>query len=141
MLILACAQILLRNVFDAGIGWADEALRIMLLWLALFGALAASRDNRHIRIDVLSRFLPTRVQAFLAAALDLLTALVCSVLAWQSWLFVKDALEFGDIVLGDTPAWIVQSILPIAFALITLNYLVWFGRRLAAGISGEELES
>jgi TRAP-type C4-dicarboxylate transport system permease small subunit len=58
MISLAFAQIVLRNGFDGGIVWADSLLRIMVLWIALIGAVVASRDQRHINIDLISRFLP-----------------------------------------------------------------------------------
>ena len=38
MILLATYQITLRNFFAAGLPWADEALRIMVLWLAMLGA-------------------------------------------------------------------------------------------------------
>ena len=55
MILLAGAQIVLRNFFDSGFPWADEALRLMVLWVAMLGAVAAGRENRHIAIDALSR--------------------------------------------------------------------------------------
>ena len=58
MVLLATGQILLRNLFDAGLSWGDPSLRLMVLWLALLGAMAATRDDNHIRIDLLSRYLP-----------------------------------------------------------------------------------
>jgi TRAP-type C4-dicarboxylate transport system permease small subunit len=45
-ILLAASQILLRNLFDSGIIWADPTLRIMVLWLALLGAIAATREMR-----------------------------------------------------------------------------------------------
>ncbi len=62
MILLATGQIALRNFFAAGVIWGDELLRIILLWLALFGAMAASRDNKHINIDIVSRFLPRDIR-------------------------------------------------------------------------------
>ena len=37
MIILASAQILLRNLTGLGFAWADEALRLMVLWVTLLG--------------------------------------------------------------------------------------------------------
>ena len=65
MISIAFTQIVLRNGFDGGIAWADSLLRIMVLWIALIGALVASRDQRHINIDLISRFLPPLVREWL----------------------------------------------------------------------------
>ena len=60
MVLLAAGQIILRNFLDVGFIWGDELLRMLVLWLAVAGALAASRSDKHISIDVLNRFLPER---------------------------------------------------------------------------------
>ncbi len=45
MIFLAGSQILLRNLFDTGFAWADPVLRLLVLWVGLLGALAASRTD------------------------------------------------------------------------------------------------
>lgn len=140
MLLLAGSQILLRNLGDGGFPWADEALRIMVLWLAMLGALAASRDNRHIAIDALARLLPPRWQALTGAVVAALTATVCFIIGWHAGVFVGEAREFGDRLLGELPAWPFQSILPVAFALIGYHYAIWSLKRLRALVTGETAE-
>ncbi|MEO7386912.1 MAG: TRAP transporter small permease [Gammaproteobacteria bacterium] len=130
MIGLAAAQVLLRGAFGGSLAWADEALRLLVLWAAMLGAIAASRDNVHLRIDLLSRFLPASWQRLSAALVDLFAAGVSGVLAWQSWRFVAESREYGDQVLGTWPAWAFQSILPVAFILITYRYLAGLPRQL-----------
>jgi TRAP-type C4-dicarboxylate transport system permease small subunit len=130
MLALGASQIVLRNFLGGGLAWADEALRIMVLWLALIGAVAASRDDRHISIDVASRILPPKARALVAAAVNLFTAVVCGALAWYAWDFVLDSREYEDQLLGGLPAWWFQVVMPVAFLLIAYRYLLWCGKRL-----------
>ncbi len=136
MIVLGAAQILLRNLLGAGFPWADETLRLLVLWVAMLGAVAASRENRHIRIDVITRFLPGRAQLAIGLCLDVLTAAVSAVIAWYSWLFVREAYEFGDEVLNGLPAWPFEAILPVAFVLIAYRYFVWSLRRLQTLLRG-----
>lgn len=124
LVVIASAQILLRNVFSIGLVWADGALRLLVLWLALLGAMAASRDNRHIAINVLDRFLPYGLRRAVSVVRHLFTSAVCTALAWYSWVFVRDSREFGDTLLGDWPAWWFQIVMPVAFALIAYRYLL-----------------
>ena len=56
-LLLSVLQIILRNVFSSGLVWADPLLKIMVLWLGMFGALYATRKRRHIKIDILKHYL------------------------------------------------------------------------------------
>ena len=47
------------------------------------------------------------------------------VLAWYSYKFVADSFAAGDRILGgEFPAWSVQLILPVGFALIGYRYAV-----------------
>jgi len=130
MIALAAAQVLMRAAFGGGVGWADEALRLLVLWATMLGAVAASRDNVHLRIDLLSRFLPAAWRRATAVAVDLFAAGVSAVLAWQSWRFVAESRDFGDQVLGVLPAWAFQAVLPAAFVLITYRYLAGLPRHL-----------
>jgi TRAP-type C4-dicarboxylate transport system permease small subunit len=123
MIGLAAAQVLLRGSLGSSLAWADEALRLLVLWSAMLGALAATRDNVHLRIDLLSRFLPGVWRRAMAVFVELFAAGVSALLAWYSWRFVAESREFGDQVLGDWPAWPFQAILPAAFALIAYRYL------------------
>ena len=122
MILLAAGQIFLRNFMDIGIIWGDEMLRMLVLWIAVAGAVAASRDDKHINIDVLNRFLPERIARVVKVLLHLFTALVCGVVAWHSLDFVQMSREFEDVLLGSVPAWILQAVLPVGFGLVTWRY-------------------
>jgi len=124
LVVLAPLQIVLRNFFNAGWIWADPFLRVLVLWIALLGALAASRQDRQISVDVVSKFLSDRAKAIVGATVGLFTALVCSVVAYHSWLFVAGEREFGSTAFGDVPAWICQIVIPFCFTMIALRHLL-----------------
>lgn len=130
---LAFAQIVLRNVFSIGLPWADGIIRLAVLWLAVIAAIAASRDGKHIAINLAERLLPNRLRRPVEALMDLFTGSVAALLAWHSWSFVRDSRAFEDVLLGTWPAWIFQSILPIGFALVCYRYLLRFVAQLRAG--------
>ena len=127
---LASAQIVLRNFFSDSISWADPLIRLAVLWLALLGAIAASRDGRHITMGALTRWLPQRVQAIPGFAAELFAAVVCGVFTWVSVEFVLSSVRYEDQLLNGVPAWPLQTIMPIAFALIGYRYLVRALRRI-----------
>lgn len=123
LVVIAALQIVLRNVFSTGLTWSDELMRLLVLWLAMAAAVAASRDDRHIAIDVLSRFLAGRSLSATRAVIAAFTASVCALLTWHSGRFVFQAYEYEDVLLGGLPAWPFQVIIPLAFFLMTLRYL------------------
>lgn len=139
MISLGALQILQRNFFSTSFPWSDELLRLLVLWLGLVGAVAASRDDRHITIDILSRFLSEKNNLRLRLLLDLFTTIVCGVLAWHGVGFIRMEQEFGATALDGLPAWIFELIIPLAFGLIAWRYAVFFLQRLRTlnGMRGE----
>lgn len=124
MILLACSQILLRNLWDYGLAWGDPTLRLMVLWITLLGAMAATRDNNHIRIDLLSRYLPVQVGRIARRLTDGFTSLVCALLAWHAARFVLLEYEAGSRFLDLLPIWPFQLIMPLGFAIIALRLLM-----------------
>jgi len=122
MILLAPLQILLRGLFDAGFGWSDPLLRVLVLWVGLLGALAASRDGRQIRIDVLARVLAGRARAAAESVTSLFTAGVCGVVAFHAGRFVISEREYGVVAFSGVPAWVLESIIPFAFGAIALRF-------------------
>lgn len=123
LIVFASAQIVLRNVFSIGVTWADGLTRMIVLWLALLGALAASRDGRHIRMNAVTQWLPPRLQSAAGLASDLFAAMVSGALAYLSFEFVRDSRTYGDVLLGQFPAWWFQAVMPVAFALIAYRFV------------------
>lgn len=124
MMLLAVGQIVLREVFNTGIIWADELVRLIVLWLAMMGAVAACRDDRHIRIDAISHLLPDRAIDVIRIVVDLFAAAVCAVIAWQAYRYLQVEIEFEDTVLIDIPAWIAHVIMPVSFAVLSYRFFV-----------------
>lgn len=137
MILVAAAQILLRNVFDIGLSWGDQTLRILVLWVALMGAVAASRENKHINIDVLLRFLSSQGRAVSQVVVGLFTSFVCGVVAFYAGRFVYLDYEAGAKVYGSLPVWIVETILPAGFAMIAVRYLIYASAQFKDFIAGE----
>lgn len=124
MVVLAPLQILLRDAFDAGIGWADPVLRVLVLWVGLLGALAASREGRQITVDVLSRLLPARPRAAAGAVTGLFTAGVSILVAVHAARFVASERAFGSVAFSGIPTWVLASIVPFAFGAIGVRSLL-----------------
>lgn len=130
MLGIAVWQVAGRNFFSSGFIWADEYLRLAVLWVALIGSIAAARDHRHLRIDLLSRILPPKVTRWTDFIADCATVVVCGILAWYSLVFVLESHEYEDLAFDMLPLWWFQAILPVGFLLISYRYLIWAVRRL-----------
>jgi TRAP-type C4-dicarboxylate transport system permease small subunit len=125
MVLLAPLQILLRNLFDAGISWGDPLLRVLVLWVGMLGALAATRGRRQISIDVLSHVAGERAQSGVGVVTSLFTAMVCAVVAHHAARFVASEIEYEATAFAGVPAWTCELVIPVAFGLIALRYAIY----------------
>ena len=124
MMLVAVGQVIAREIFETGFFWAGELVRLMVLWLAMIGSIAACRENRHIRIDAISHLLSDRAVGIVRMLVDTFAAIVCGVIAWNAWRYLQLEIEFEDTVLIDTPAWVAHLVVPVAFALLSYRFLV-----------------
>jgi TRAP-type C4-dicarboxylate transport system permease small subunit len=130
MILLACLQIFLRNVFDSGFVWADSLLSIILMWLGLLGALAASRYDKHIAIDVLARWPSAQLQFLIKIVTSVFAASVCLIVAFYAAGFVLEEYKYGTTAVAGWPAWWFELVIPLAFALMGLRYMIQVLQRL-----------
>ncbi len=121
---LAGAQIFMRNAFGGGFSWADPFLRTLVVWTAMLGALAAVRDDKHIAVDVLQRFLPPRAQRGARIVTLLFAAAICAMLAWYGANMVGIDWDGGAKSDFGLPNWLLESILPLGFGLMAVRFVL-----------------
>lgn len=124
MIGLAAFQILLRNLFGVGIIWGDMLIRVLVLWIGLVGAMAATRQNKHISIDLLARHLPQALNLPVKAVVELFAAVVCALAAYYSFIFVYAEFYDGGLAFAKVPVWVCEAIMPVGFGVMALRYLV-----------------
>jgi len=140
MILLAPLQIFLRNFFDAGITWGDPLLRVLVLWVGMLGALAATRGRRQISIDALSHVVGERARSGFGAVTSLFTAVVCAVVAYHSARFVASEIEYQTSAFAGVPAWTCEIVIPVAFGLIALRYALYSMGDLRKVLAGRPVE-
>jgi TRAP-type C4-dicarboxylate transport system permease small subunit len=123
MLFLGLLQILFRNLLSISLFWIDPLLRHLVLWVALLGASAATGQDRHISIDLLSGRLPPRARSWLFAGIYLISAGVCFLLVMPAVRFVRSEYEVGKPLALGLPIWVSQAIIPVMLSVMGLRFL------------------
>jgi C4-dicarboxylate transporter DctQ subunit len=124
MVVLAFFQVVLRNVFDEGLLWGDIFLRHLVLWVGFIGASLATRDEKHINIDLLTRFIPKRWMGIPRVVINLFSVVICLFLTDAAMTFVSDEILYGNTVFNDIPSWYLQIIIPIGFFIMAVRFLI-----------------
>jgi TRAP-type C4-dicarboxylate transport system permease small subunit len=124
MIFMSFLQVILRNFFSSGIIWADTFLRHLVLWVTFLGASLATRENRHINIDIFSRLLSPAARRPVQFITNLFASGIAVLLARAAYVFVRDEKAFGSTTFLNLPLWIVVTIIAIGFVLIAFRFIL-----------------
>ena len=122
MIFIAVLQIVLRNIFATGLTWGDPLVRNLVLWVGFIGAAIATKEGKHICIDVMSQWAPPRGRIFIEFIILVSSFIVCGLLTFAAVKFVRNEALMGTVTFVGISAWIPELILPITFGLMTLRY-------------------
>jgi TRAP-type C4-dicarboxylate transport system permease small subunit len=122
MVLMAFSQIVLRNFFETGIAWGDALVRYLVVWVGFIGAALATRESKHINIDVFSRWLPGIGRNINHVIIHLFSCFICGLLTYAALKFVRNEYQMGSVAFLDLPIWLFQIVIPAACGLMTLRY-------------------
>lgn len=138
MILIALLQIVLRNLFDTGLAWGDPLVRNLVLWVGFIAAALATREGKHINMEVVSRWVPPRGKVFIGTLTSLFSSLVCALLTYASLKFIRNEAQMGDPTFLKIPSWIPELILPVTFGLMALRFGFHTLKNLSMALRGED---
>ncbi len=113
---LICVNILTRNIFHWTSHTLLELAPTVVLWLALVGATLALKHQRHIKIELLLRFLPLPARRIATSMTRLFAMGICALLAWASVSFV-----YNEVVLLGAKGWMAICF-PLFFSVAFFRF-------------------
>ncbi len=124
-----------RYLFGLSLLGSDEIQVFIMVAMTFLGAAVVTRRQMHLRMDVLIKFLPPRVQTALRAIeLLLLVALAAFVLT-QSYDYVQRMFVLGRVSdMAGVPMWVPHGTVLVGFALMLL-VAAWSIVRLVFNVS------
>jgi C4-dicarboxylate transporter DctQ subunit len=126
MILMAFSQIVLRNFFDTGISWGDSLVRYLVVWVGFIGAAIATREGKHLNIDVVSRWLTGAGSNYIRLISHFFSAAVCGLLTLAAIKFIHFEAQMGGTAFFKLPVWVPEIIIPVTFGLMTLRFAVRF---------------
>ncbi len=122
MVLVSFAQIALRNLFSYTLPWAEALVQVLLLWATFVGASTATRQSKHLRIDVFLHTLPPTPRRAMQAGAHAISALVCCLLTWVAVRFVLGEYRSGSVGVFGVSVWKLLLVLPLAMAAMALRF-------------------
>ncbi|GAB2802547.1 TRAP transporter small permease [Halomonas shantousis] len=104
--LISLANVVVRYVTDASFAFTEEFSVFLLVVLTFAGASVALRRNRHIRISLLERHLPTPLARLLIVVQWLAGVVVLGLMVWHGGRFVLEEYQWESLSPGlGLPNW------------------------------------
>jgi C4-dicarboxylate transporter, DctQ subunit len=126
MILVAFTQIVLRNVWMTGLDWGDDLVRNLVLWTGFLGAAVATKEGKHISIDVVSRWISPKARTGINVISDGFSLVICALLFLAALKFVSNEIQMQGRLFLEVPSWVSQIILPFTFAVMTFRFCLRF---------------
>lgn len=126
MMVLVVVNVIGRYAFNSPVGGAFEVAQSMLTVIVFFSLALTQFHDGHIKVVLLTRLLPARLQRPLSIAVLLLGAAFFAVasygsfnFAWESWLINEQ--EWSSIVY---PLYPVKFVVFFGLALLSIQFVL-----------------
>ena len=124
---LAFLLVILRYFFGKGLTWGSEAVILLMVWAAFFGAGIAIREKSHIELEVVRDLLPPAFRLPIIVLADLLCVgmmlfIMIFGVKWTLFLHHSGGID----VATEIPEWIIFLCVPLAGLTMTIRYLHHF---------------
>lgn len=121
---LLFVNVILRYVFLAPIGWAEEFSLYTIVWIVFVGGSVAIRTRGHIAIDLLMLILPPQGRRLLLIFVGLVTLVFLAVFFYYSGMHVLRIMSSGQVMPAlQAPMWLAYLAMPVGSALMFLRTL------------------
>jgi tripartite ATP-independent transporter DctM subunit len=139
MVLLPLAEAALRKLFNTGISGASAIVQHLVLVVGMLGGAVAARDGRLLSLSTVRVFLRGRWKSTAIVFSSAVAVTVSVFLCVASAQYISFTRPAGKVLAYGVPVWVVQLVLPLAFALIAIRLLLGSadkptGRLVTAGI-------
>lgn len=119
-LILVLVNIFMRYFLKTGIPWSEEVATGCFVWTVFIGAAAAFKENQHIGIDILVKYLSDDKKHLVKLFVDVLLVIVIAFITVLSIQYIFTSYTKPTPVLGVSSAYI-SSAIPVGFILMLMR--------------------
>jgi TRAP-type C4-dicarboxylate transport system permease small subunit len=125
MTLMIGADVLLRNIGAGGVPPSNELSEDCLYLVTLLAAPGLLRQGQHIRVDIVLQVLPLRIGWLLEWAGDVIGLACCLVFVWYGISVTAASVAGGALSIKTLvlPEWWLLAPMPVAFALLAIEFL------------------
>lgn len=126
VMLLVVANVLLRYLFNMPIGGTLELTEGALPFIIFLSLAMTQYEGGHIKVVLLTRKLPERLQRALLVLAMLAGAALFAWATYAGWKLTAKSIAIGEIERGSIryPLWPVKGVIAFGMALLTVQFLI-----------------
>ncbi|MEM7404746.1 MAG: TRAP transporter small permease [Pseudomonadota bacterium] len=125
LMLLACAEVFMRKVFNSPIHGQADLVEIMIPTMGFFGLAYCQRLSGHVRMELLIHRLRGRALWIFEFMGNFATILIVLAMIWGTWRNFLNAYEIGDSTMdAEIAVWPPKLIITVGFCLLLLRCLI-----------------
>lgn len=122
--LLIFAQVVSRYGFNYTPVWSEELARFLVVWSIFIGVAIGVRNNQHIGVDAVIRFLPHKLKLASEVLLNLIGVVVLGILICNSYEFIQHTREFEQLSPAmRIPMYIPYIAMPVGLSLSIVHFI------------------
>lgn len=122
--IIVFAQVITRFVLKTPLAWSEEIARYMFIWLVWVGAAYATKENKNIKIDILSSKFTGTMKVFADIFTGALFIALMVFMLYTSGKVTYTVYASNSIATGShMPMWIAWFSLPLSMGLMLFRFI------------------
>ena len=125
-LLLVMLNVITRYVFRTGIPWSEEFATGCFVWTAFVGSAACYKSRTHVGVDVLVNKFPLSAQNVVKIIIDILMAVLCTVLFALSIKYIIRSARKPTAILGISSAYVTASLVVSFFDMAVWSFIFIF---------------
>jgi TRAP-type C4-dicarboxylate transport system permease small subunit len=134
MTLCTVGNVIARYMFNSPIAWAEEFARYAFVWVVFLGAVACTKQKRHIIIDAVVAILPPRLRGGVLVVADLLIVGLMVTLVRYGWVLTVMSTEPTSMM--EIPQYLIYVAVPLSAALVILYTVGDLRRNLEQAVRG-----
>ena len=124
-MLITFGNVITRYIFRIGVGWSEELVRYLMIWITFIGMDIAIRTNEHVAIDFFVNLLREGRRQFAEIVGHLISFLFYLFLFVSSLVLTVHVFQDEQISAGlQIPMGYIYLLLPLITFISTVRYLV-----------------
>lgn len=123
--VIVAYTIFIRLFGGAGIRWSWQFAEHSMFWFPFLAAPWLLRNHRHVSVDLILNLLPEKVKKILYVLHGFMGIILCLALTYFCAIVTYDNYRRGimEIQVIDIPKYLLYIVLPVAFLVLTLQFV------------------